>query len=228
MRVGNNVSLRLLQRGLQDIYALQVAHSVDDFLLTNRELALQLGGAAALRSVRESLLVHEDCGELNLSLYLDPGVVDAFDPGRPAPDLAGAGLDDFCLAMEGVSHFLYLVWYASHDRSVTLLEMELQAEIDKFVMLRGVLTGAAGGSADGALQRLFENATFHADLSTEELARYQDANRLAERYCRGLERRYFRGGSRAELLRELRGFYRRSRSDKLYHIKRLDSAVRMV
>lgn len=222
MRGRRHVSLQPLQQGLQEIYALQVAHSVDDFLLTNRELARQLGGDAALRSVRESLLVHEDDGELNLSLYLDPAVVDALDPDCPAPDLEGAGLEDFCLALEGVSHFLYLVWYASHNRSVTLLEMELQAEIDKFVLLRGVLAGAAGGSADGVLQRLFQDVIFHADLGTEELDRYQDANRLAERYCRGLERRFFRGGSRAELLRELRGFYRLSRGDKLHHIKRLD------
>ena len=222
MRGGGSVSLHPLQQGLQDIYALNVAHNVDNFLLTNRELAGQLGGAAALRSVRESLLVHEDRGELNLSLYLDPGVVEALDPGRPARDLEGVGLDDFCLALEGVSHFLYLVWYASHNRSVTLLEMELQAEIDKFVMLRGVFAGAAGGSADGAMQRLFQDAIFHADLGNEELARYQDASRLAERYCRGLERRFFRGGSSVGLLRELRGFYRLSRSDKLHQIKRLD------
>ena len=44
-------------------------------------------------------------------------------------------MECFCLALEGVSHFLYLIWNASFDRSVTLLEMELQAEIDKFVML---------------------------------------------------------------------------------------------
>ena len=48
MRVDSNVSLWPLQHGLQDIYALQVAHSVDDFLLTNRELALQLAGTAGV------------------------------------------------------------------------------------------------------------------------------------------------------------------------------------
>ena len=211
------VSLQLLQQGLQDIYALKVTHSVDDFLLTNRDQARQLGGAAALRNARESLLVQEDDGELNLSLYLDVDVMAALDPGRSPPDL-----QDFCLALEGVSHFLYLVWYASHNRSVTLLEMELQAEIDKYLMLRGVHAGVAGSSVDGLLQRLFQNVIFHADLGAQELTRYQDANHLAERYCRRLEQRFFRGGSRAELLRELRGFYRLSRSDKLHHIKRLD------
>ncbi len=221
-----DVSLQTLQQGLQDIYALNVAHNVDDFLFTNRELARQLGGDAVLRSARESLLVYEDDGEMNLSLYLDAAVVAGLDPHSLVPDLDGAGLEDYCLALEGVSHFLYVIWYASHNRSITLLEMELQAEIDKFVMLRGVLAGAAGGPAQGALKRLFQCATFHVDLSAEDLARYQDASRLAERYCRGLERRFFRGGSRVGLLRELRGFYRLSRSDKLHHIKQLESVTR--
>ena len=222
IRTGGHTPLQPLQQGLQDIYALQVAHRVDDFLLTNREFARQLGSAAALRSARESLLVQEDGDELNLSLYLDPAVVESLQREIAGPVGDGAGLEDYCLALEGVSHFLYLVWYASNNRSVTLLEMELQAEIDKYLMLRGVLAGEAAG---GALQRLFQDVSFHADLGAEELARYQDANRLAERYCRALEQRYFRGGSRAELLSELRGFYRLSRTDKLHRIKRLDATT---
>jgi hypothetical protein len=221
----SSISLQSLQRDLQNIYALEVAHSVDSFLFTNREMARRLAGATALRGARESLLVHEEQGQLNLSLYLDPAVVESLQHELAGSDRGGEGLGDFCLALEGVSHFLYLVWYASNNRSVTLLEMELQAEIDKFLMLRGVLVGEPAG---GALQRLFQDVSFHADLGAGELARYQDANRFAERYCRALEQRYFRGGSRAELLRELRGFYRLSRTDKLHRINRPDRAFRMV
>ncbi len=223
IRTGGQAPLQPLQQGLQDIYALQVVHSVDDFLLTNRDLARQLGGAAALRSARESLLVREDDEELNLSLYLDPAVVESLQHEIAGPGGDEAGLEDYCLALEGVSHFLYLVWYASNNRPVTLLEMELQAEIDKFVMLRGALIGGAAAPAQPVLQRLFQDVIFHDDLGAVELDRYQHANRLAGRYCRALEQRYFRGGSRVELLSELRGFYRLSRTDKLHRIKRLDA-----
>jgi hypothetical protein len=213
--MGAAASLQPLQRGLEAIYALRVPHNVDDFLCTNRELARFLGGGRPLRGAREGLFVHEQHGELNLSLFLDQRVIAALDaaPGGSG----GAGLDDFCQALEGVSHFLYLVWYATHERHVTLLEMELQAEIDKYVMLRGV---SADGS-DGLLGRLFREAEWCAGLEPGELERYREASRLAERYCRSLEQRFIRGGNRSELLRELRVFYRRSRDDKLHHIRTL-------
>ena len=40
---------------------------------------------------------------------------------------------DYWTALEGVSHFLYFAWNAGHDKTVSLLELELQAEIDKYV-----------------------------------------------------------------------------------------------
>lgn len=201
-----------LQRDLQEIYALEVDHEVDDFLCTNRELAVHLGGGRPMRGRRESLFVQEAGGELSLSLYLAPEV---------ATVLQRAGdLEDYCLALEGVSHFLYLVWYASHERPVTLLEMELQAEIDKYVMLRGV----HGESPGNLLQRLFRDASWLEGLPEDELERYQEASRLAERYCRALERRFIRAGTRSGLLRELRSFYRRSREDKVHHIRSLEAA----
>ena len=118
--------------------------------------------------------------------------------------------------MEGVSHFLYLVWYAHHGRAVTLLEMELQAEIDKYVLLREGIVGGSGG--EELLQRLFRRVGFHASLGENELQRYLYASRHAEVYCRRLEREYFSGGSRERLLNELRRFYRLSKEDKLRRI----------
>ncbi len=35
--------------------------------------------------------------------------------------------------LEGVSHFLCVAHHATHDRQVSLLTLELQAEIDKYV-----------------------------------------------------------------------------------------------
>lgn len=210
--------LQPLQCGLQEIYALSVPHNVDDFLCTNSDLARFLGGGRPLRGTREQVFVREDDGELNLSLYLDADVLAALGGGSTAP--RRAGLDDYCLALEGVSHFLYLVWYASHARAVTLLEMELQAEIDKYVMLRGV----QDGKRTDLLQRLFRDATWHEALLPAELDRYREASRLAERYCRALDRRFISSGSRMDLLCELRTFYRRSRADKLHHIRSLEAA----
>ena len=95
------------------------------------------------------------------------------------------------LALEGVSHFHYLCWNASYDKSVTLLELELQAEVDKYVTVL-MLLGAQGSRTDsGAIhQRLFDEIHFRGDLPVEHLTRYQDANYYAAKYCRALSEHY--------------------------------------
>ena len=55
------------------------------------------------------------------------------DSADPLNSLEASQLDDLWKVLEGISHFNYLVLRAADDRSVTLLELELQAEVDKFV-----------------------------------------------------------------------------------------------
>ncbi len=51
----------------------------------------------------------------------------------PLVRLNESNVADYWTALEGVSHFHYFAWNAGHDKPVTLLELELQAEIDKYV-----------------------------------------------------------------------------------------------
>ncbi len=57
-------------------------------------------------------------------------------------------------ALEGVSHFVYLAWNAGHDKPVSLLELEMQAEVDKYVgsywLMRRQLPGSLSGGAVAA------------------------------------------------------------------------------
>jgi hypothetical protein len=106
-------------------------------------------------------LLREDGNELSLSLYLHSDVVEKMLVDDPMPRLYEGNLEYFCLALEGVSHFLYLIWNASFDRSVTLLEMELQAEIDKFVMFGVFLEKQNKRLRPGQLRKLlFETEGF--------------------------------------------------------------------
>ena len=213
------MSLSRLQTGLQDIYELDIAHDVANYLITSRALADRLGAPCSNRGAREKLLVHEDEDGLNLSLYLDGRVLERFDRHDPFRRLDGGNLQEFCLVLEGISHFLYLVWNATYDRSVTLLEMELQAEVDKFVMLLECLERQENAPAPGQLSRLlFDSGVYHADLSREEMQRYREAAAYARRYCRLLERRYLERGDRDGLLAELRRFYRLTKQGKLKRI----------
>ena len=78
------------------------------------------------------------------------------------------------------------------DKPVTLLELEMQAEIDKYVSAR-ILLGPAGRratSASGCSTACSTAPAFDDALSAEELRRYQDASRFAGRYCHSLECRF--------------------------------------
>jgi len=209
------MALDRLQRRLQDIYELNIDEDVNDFLITSPDVAKALYSGPAPRAARELLLLREDADGLNLSLYLDAGIVERLSPGDAAVSDV-ADLDDFCLALEGVSHFLYVVWHAARARSVSLLEMELQAEVDKYVVVRDLLDGETRSTpVPGLIERLFRSVAFHGDLGTAEQRRYRAANHRAERYCRRLEAEYYGTRSRGEVLNELRRFYRLPERGKL-------------
>ena len=59
--------------------------------------------------------------------------LEATDPFERVTD---DNLQDCCTALEGVSHFHYFVWSADRRRHVSLLELELQAEVDKYCQKR--------------------------------------------------------------------------------------------
>src|SRR5262249_59072565 len=93
-------------------------------------------GAAGGAPAEEELSAAEpaDGGdEVRLSLYLDPALLTRLTHEDPLVRLHAGNVADWCTALEGVSHFLYLAWNAGHDKPVSLLELEMQAEGDKYV-----------------------------------------------------------------------------------------------
>lgn len=205
-----------LQRHLERIYEVPVEHRAADFLITDRDLARRLDRSARPRDLPEKLLVREEDGEMELALYLDAGVLDRLAGDDPLERLHEDNLQDFVLALEGVSHFLYLVWSAGHRKDVSLLELELQAEVDKYVSALTLLARQGRGRVPRRLHgRLFDNPDFDTDLDEEGRERYRHAHRWAGRYCLGLERRHLGRRPSGGLLTELRRFYRLPRQMKI-------------
>ena len=165
-------------------------------------------------------MVCQDDDDLLLSLYLHEGVVNNLVQDDGDLHLHNDNIEDFCLALEGVSHFIYLAWNAGFQRCVTRLEMEIQAEIDKFIMLSNLLINSREQPDPGRLRRLlFDAVQFSRGLSVTERARYRDANNFAAKYCWYLETNGFlKQGLEQVLLRELRRFYRLDLRGKLRRI----------
>jgi hypothetical protein len=208
-----------LQVLLQRIYDVPLAHDVGQFLLTDRR-ALPEGFCGG--SSDEQLLVAHDGGEMTLGLFLEPQVLARLAQANPLDALNGGNLADYWTALEGVSHFVYLAWNAGHDRPVSLMELELQAEVDKYVCSVQLLRTQDPTRFPAELHRaLFETARVDPTLAGERLGLYRRANHYAARFCRHLSALLRPVGAQAQerARRELRRFYRLTSAMKLRHIE---------
>jgi hypothetical protein len=191
-----------VQRRLETLYALPAQAPVTDFVLTEEEAAAYPGGGSRT-------LVTQSGDQVALGVVLERETFALLAGSDPRVRLDHANLGAFCTLTEEVSHFVYLHFCARASRSVTQLELELQAEVDKFVCC--VLLQ---GPSPDLRRRLFHEVTFADDLDPDERDRYRTANAEAGRYAAGLERRFVHERRVAEMLPELRRFYRLSLEDK--------------
>lgn len=180
-----------IQQGLENLYRLDRSADVDHFV------------AAAGEGEREGLLVRETDDGLELRLHL------------PKLDERGEDLDPICQIIEGVSHFVYLSDRASRDRAMTQLELELQAEVDKYVVLAASIDGFDERRSRHLRERLYDRVAYVHASGTLEGDRYRVANARARRFTGRLEREFIARARYGELRDELRRFFHMNQSDKL-------------
>ena len=186
-----------IQEHLARYYGLDQSPAIDDYVR-------QADGAA-----REELLIRDDGEGLEVALHLPRLILEGARP---------ASLDILCQVLEGVSHFVYVAERARRELPATHLELELQAEIDKYVLL--IHAGSAGSHysparAAALCARLFEGVRYADPVGTERGDRYRMANSLAARLVGRLEARFARRGRFDELRAELRRFYRAGQTEKI-------------
>jgi hypothetical protein len=179
-------ALRRIQSRIERYYALENAPDVVEF------------ATAGAAGEREVLLVKESDAALELAL-----VVPGAQPRAGANDL-------WLQLLEGVSHFVFVAERARTGLPATQLELELQAEVDKFVLLALEPRRSDRERALALHRRLFAEPSFLHAPDTELGRRYRLAHELAERLAaRLLERR----PDEARAL--LRRFYRAGQTEKI-------------
>ena len=209
--------LGALQRRLSDIYHLGRAHDVRDYMITDPTLAKALGQDAMLGDSQETLLVAQDDEGLSLSLYLDADMLERLESDSPLDNLRADQLDDLWKVLEGISHFNCMDWKETQDHSVSLLELELQAEIDKYVSTMLLALEQADTHLLNRLHGwLFDEVRYHDELDNEQVDRYRSANDYAARFCHGLQQQLIENNQ--HVLSRLRDFYRLQLADKISHI----------
>jgi hypothetical protein len=214
------VVLRGLQSLLGRLYDVDLPYDVYDFLVTDRH-AID-AAANEKRTLDEELLLAEaPDGGAGVALYLDPEILRRLEAADPHRALTEGNLADYCTALEGVSHFVYTTYGLERDLPVSLLELETQAEVDKYAVTVFLLAEQQGADSYPAHvhARLFDRVSFDLRLEPDQYERYRTAHALAANYCRRLERRFVnRGTAKIEaMVRELRSFYRLRHAAKLRH-----------
>jgi len=198
LRAGSSTAVSLparLQRRLTAFYNLSAVPPVDAFVSAREDVE------------RERLLVRHTDDGLELALELPPHAVDPRGP---------VALDLMCQVLEGVSHFVLVTHRATTDGSTSQLELELQAEVDKFVVL--TLLGDNPPTPrwrTAVKERLYERVTYEHPPGTEPGDRYRAANRLAVRFVERIERRYLARARVHDARDALRAFYRLGPGEKL-------------
>ncbi|MEO6079504.1 MAG: hypothetical protein ABIQ86_06985 [Steroidobacteraceae bacterium] len=206
-----------LQLLLETIYDARSGHDVQKFLLTRRR---QLPRERRQLAQDEELVLINDEGDAFLGVFIDAAVLRRLVRHDPLRKLDSANIADFWTALEGVSHFSYLMWNVGHDRGVSQLELELQAEVDKYIASWWLLRTQNPGYFPRELRRLLFERTIFAASAAPRLEMYAAASRYAARFCANLEAVLCsdRPALRHTAVAVLRRFYRLGSLPKLRHI----------
>ena len=211
--------LNKLQGELEAIYAIELQHRVHDFVIDDPDIVSLIDNSANNRDLPEKLLIHQDGENVDIALYLDSELIKRLEQNDPTEKLHNHNIHDFWLALEGISHFLYFTWNVEYERPVSLLELELQAEVDKFILAALLLEKQFNGYVPQGLHyHLFENVGFDQRLNEAELTRYRDANYFAGKFCLYIKERFLRHRHYEPLINEVRRFYRLNHHNKIQAI----------
>lgn len=163
-------------------------------------------------------IVRDQGDALAVSVYLPDCLVECLEHNDPRRSLDDGNIDAFAVLVEELDHFLVIAERYRTGGVMSLLDLELHANVTKYLVLKmfmGKMRRTSRlSSRDAAWIRfhLFDKAEF-AEPDPEVLARYQEATRLARRYLG-----WFDTLSLGERPAELRRFHRLPPQAKIAHI----------
>ena len=184
--------LSRIQRRLEQIYQLEPAPCIVPFVRIEAD------------DSREQLIVRQSVDDLELVVLLPEASVQAL-----VANDRHAEMDAYLGAIEGISHFIHLAERARTQLPTTLLELELQAEVDKFTILADA--GVPADELQSLHRRLYEDVRYLYAAATERGERYRLANDLAARLWSQL----LANGRADWTLDVLRRFYRAGQAEKI-------------
>lgn len=198
--------LKRIQQLLEEFYQFSLKQKVEDFLLTQKPKTRKTLSISS-RQAQEALLIRQRQGDIELALFIDERILKKLEETDPFLKIGFHNLEAFCTAVEGVSHFLYFLKGAAEDRPLTQLELEIQAEIDKYLMTALLYFQQTNIIPEFLFPYLFENFKLDPQLKKEESLRYAKANLLATKFCAQLKNEHLCYGRWHSAIEKARHFY---------------------
>jgi hypothetical protein len=170
---------------LAEYYSFSPIVSATSFMLDDAALS-SFSGSENLNSEdfspeRGSVVVVDE-GEKEgvfIGLHIADSIVAGLEHANPLNALDGENLDKFCLLVEELSHFHLILNRMVAKKSVTRLELEWQAEVDKLLISSIVLKNQNGYSNQNQLAvALFD----HAITTSSKKELYDTATRYAAKF----------------------------------------------
>jgi hypothetical protein len=202
MLVRERAIARTVQTALERLYQIEEGPPVEAFVTLADE------------GEREALFFRQsEEGDLEIAVRLPPLRDDE------STKTGALEIDSLCQIIEGVSHFVMIAERSRAERETTQLELEMQAEVDKYVVLATAIA-RPHGTLDVARShrlraQLYDDVLFSHAASTEIGIRYRLANSTAARFVRRLEREFVSTGRVHEMRGALRRFFSGGQEEKL-------------
>lgn len=222
--------VRKIDRALKRIYNLDNHFWAERFLLrgpsqviARRHAGLQ--GAIFVQGGSLQDLSAVDGDDLAVAIYFsDPVRKELSDKKKwKSTDWSASQMSAFAVATEEISHFNYLIHNAMTGRAISQLELELQGEVDKFLLAYFALStrnDQPGQVFEALFQQLFERFHWAENMTEEQKERYAEANRCAQQFILKCRNDLATTSSSERVFKILRQFYRLSAAEKMSFVRR--------
>lgn len=214
-----------LQRKIEKTYALDTGiTNIDQFIIGD------IGYKEFYAKEEIKTVINDNCsgsqvlirdvnGKLKLSIYYPDGLIKVLEDNDPRLGIHDDNIDACASFVEELDHFLFIAQNYKQNRPFSLLELELQANVTKYLVLKYFIALQNKSlrltifDKEYIRYHLFYKRKYDIEDNAER-KRYEDAREFGIAYTK-----YIDLLSQEDRLRDLRQFSRMTCASKIRHIQ---------
>ncbi len=214
-----------LQRKIEKTYALDTGiTNIDEFVIGNKGYK-EFYAKEKIRTVvnnshsRSQVFIRDGGNRLRISIYYPDELIKVLEDNDPRLGLHDDNIDACASFVEELDHFLFIAQNYKLNRPFSLLELELQANVTKYLVLKYFIAlqnksvRLSKSDKEYIRHHLFYKRKYDIE-DDAEMKRYEDAKIFGMIYTKHIDLL-----SHEDRLRDLRQFSRMTCPSKIKHIQ---------